>query len=279
MTAEKSEKTEKEPDKIEKTVDPYTGELVPVSEDADQFIEVMPEETDDRRGSNYLLNEETSLDSYAADADADAVAEQIAHYTEDKEVEEDFAERQRLAVGGRDTLLEDLDEHNSLSPDITGGDIDASWQTANQAGEETVGGSVATPDQDIVEELGAAAGLTYRDDEPLDYSKINERDRNRWELNPASALEDEEGTRDDDLEEGDLDELESLDELEEEEDEDLEDDELDGDELDEDDDDEEDLEEDELEDDELEEEELEDDELDEDDEDLIDADLEDQNDK
>ena len=83
---------------IEKTVDPYTGELEPVAEDADQFIEVMPEETDDRKGSNYLLNEETSMDSYAADADAEAVAEQSAHYTEDEDIKADFAERQRLAV-------------------------------------------------------------------------------------------------------------------------------------------------------------------------------------
>src|SRR5215204_7476613 len=99
-----------EPDHIEKTVDPYTGELKPVAEDADQFIEVVPEETDDRKGSNYLLNEETSMDSYAADADADAVAEQSAHFTDDEDIEEDFAERQRLAVGGRDVLLDELDE-------------------------------------------------------------------------------------------------------------------------------------------------------------------------
>ena len=48
---------------IEKTVDPYTGELKPVAEDADQFIEVVPEETDDRQGKNYILNEESSMDS------------------------------------------------------------------------------------------------------------------------------------------------------------------------------------------------------------------------
>ena len=141
------------PNEIEKTVDPYTGELVPVPEDADQFIEVVPEETDDRRGSNYLLNEETSMDSYAANADADAVAEQSAHYTEDKEIEEDFAERQKLANAGREALLEELEEHNSLSPRLTGGDIDAAWQDANVAGEEAVGGSVSTPDQDMVDEL------------------------------------------------------------------------------------------------------------------------------
>src|SRR5215211_9502077 len=102
MATEQEKKEEKETKEIEKTVDPYTGELEPVAEDADQFIEVMPEETDDRKGSNYLLNEETSMDSYAADADAEAVAEQSAHYTEDEDIKADFAERQRLAVGGRD---------------------------------------------------------------------------------------------------------------------------------------------------------------------------------
>src|SRR5688572_24759876 len=162
MAAEKRPNQEKA-EEIEKTVDPYTGELKPVAEDADQFIEVMPEETDDRDGSNYLLNEETSMDSYAANADSDAAAEQAAHYTEDEDIEADFAERQRLGNSGRDVLLEELEEHNSLSPEITGGDLDASWQTANQAGEETVGGSVSTPDQDRVDDLGQAAGLVYRD--------------------------------------------------------------------------------------------------------------------
>lgn len=223
MVPKKKPKTTEEEDDIEKTIDPYTGELKPVAEDADQFIEVMPEETDDRDGSNYLLNEETSMDSYAADADADAVAELSAHYTEDEEIEADFAERQKLAVGGRDALLEDLEEHNSLSPRLAGGDLDASWQTANVAGEETVGGSAPTPDQDIVDDLGEAAGLTYRDDEPLDSDrKVLDRDRNRWELNPASALDDE-APEDEDLEDDEaLDEDEELGDEE-----DLEDDELD----------------------------------------------------
>src|SRR5215213_7448389 len=211
--AKETERTKQDdPEKIEKTIDPYTGELKPVPEDADQFIEVVPEETDDRNGKNYLLNEETSMDTYAADADADAVAEQSAHYTEDKDIEEDFAERQQLAVGGRDELLEELDEHNFLSPELSGGDLDASWQTGNVAGEETVGGSVPTPDQDRVDELGAAAGLVYEDDEPLDSDKkILDRDRNRWELNPASALDqDEELENEEDDDEDDLAELDVL---------------------------------------------------------------------
>src|SRR6266540_1101161 len=215
MANKKKQKTAEETDDVEKTIDPYTGELKPVAEDADQFIEVVPEETDDRNGKNYLLNEETSMDTYAADADADAVAEQSAHYTEDEDVEADFTERQKLAVGGRDELLEELDEHHSLSPEISGGDLDASWQTANVAGEEAVGGSAPTPDQDVVDNLGAAAGLTYEDEEPLNSDKkLLDRDRNRWELNPAST---------DDQEEEDLESLEELVEKELDEDEDVED--------------------------------------------------------
>jgi hypothetical protein len=222
MAKKKRPNKDEAAEEIEKTVDPYTGELKPVAEDADQFIEVVPEETNNRDGQNYLLNEETSMDSYAADADADAVAEQSAHYTEDEEIESDFAERQKLAVGGRDVLLEKLDEHNSLSPKISGGDLDASWQTANVAGEETVGASVPTPDQDVVDELGQAAGLTYEDDEPLDSDKkVLDRDRNRWELSPASAqdqneeLENEDEGSEDDEEDDEPDEDEDRDELDE----------------------------------------------------------------
>jgi AAA ATPase containing von Willebrand factor type A (vWA) domain len=229
MAKETEQKKQDGTDEIEKTVDPYTGELKPVPEDADQFIEVVPEETDDRNGKNYLLNEETSMDTYAADADADAVAEQSAHYTDDEDIKADFEKRQELAVGGRDELLEDLDEHHSLSPEISGGDLDASWQTANVAGEETVGGSAPTPDQDVVDELGAAAGLIYEDDEPLNSdAKILDRDRNRWELNSASAEDEADINDDEDIE--DEEDIEDLEELE------LEDDELDKEEEDEDDD-------------------------------------------
>jgi uncharacterized protein DUF6335 len=218
MAKETKEKKQEEAEEVETTVDPYTGEIKPVPEDADQFIEIVPEETDDRKGRNYLLNEETSMDSYAADSDADAVAEQSAHYTDDEDIKADFADRQDLAVGGRDELLEELDEHHSLSPEISGGDIDASWQTANMTGEEAVGGSAPTPDQDVVDELGAAAGLSYRDDEPLNSdAKILDRDRKRWELNPASAQD--EDSEDEGFE--DEDEFEDLEDLE------LEDDELD----------------------------------------------------
>ena len=63
-------------------------------------------------------------------------------------------------------------------------------------GEEAVGGSVATPDQDIVENLGRAAGVTYEDDEELNLvEKIKKRDRKRWELNPSSSEDYQERNR------------------------------------------------------------------------------------
>jgi hypothetical protein len=179
-------------EKKDKTIDPYTGEEVPVAEDADKFVEVIPRETDDRKGQKYLLEEETSMDALAADENADEVANLSASYTEDEEIEADFAERQQLAIGGRKVLEEELDEHHSESPKLSGGDLDANWQSANEAGEETVGGTAPTPDQDVVDELGEAVGLTYADDEPIQgEEKLGERDRNRWELNPESASEDE----------------------------------------------------------------------------------------
>lgn len=86
-------------------------------------------------------------------------------------------------------LFEKIRLHHAESPILSGGDVDAAWDQAD-VGEETVGGTAPTPDQDVVEELGEAVGLTYEDDEPLrSGEKLEERDRERWELDPASAEE------------------------------------------------------------------------------------------
>jgi hypothetical protein len=76
----------------------------------------------------------------------------------------------------------------ATSPELAGGDVDAAAAETG-TGEEAVGGSTPTPDQDVVEEIGRAAGLTYQDDEPLRSAqeKVERRDDDRWELNPASA--------------------------------------------------------------------------------------------
>ncbi|MFL7812502.1 MAG: DUF6335 family protein [Anaerolineales bacterium] len=91
-------------------------------------------------------------------------------------------------------LEEDL-KYTSVSPRLSGGDLDADWKDANSTGEETVGGTTPTPDQDMVDELGEAVGLTYKGDEELGGGeKLAERDRQRWELNPESAQEDDQST-------------------------------------------------------------------------------------
>jgi len=177
----------------EEAVDPYTGEMTPVAEDAGKVEEVVPVDSGDRSGDEYLLNEETSLDYMVADEHADAVAEEQAHFTEDEQIEDVFEDRQELSVGGRKELKEDLEEHTSKSPTLSGGDIDAEWEDADVSGEETVGGTTPTPDQDVVDELGEALGITYEDDEPLQTEeKLLERDRNRWELDPESGDEESE---------------------------------------------------------------------------------------
>jgi hypothetical protein len=67
---------------------------------------------------------------------------------------------------------------------LTGGDVDADWRRADQVGEEAVGGSVATPDQDVVDELGKALGVPRAPDEEVRTSQeiLEERDRKRWEM-------------------------------------------------------------------------------------------------
>lgn len=113
----------------------------------------------------------------------DAESEQ---FEADDEVKLEFAEAQRLASGG-ELLKRELREHHSRTPALSGGDLDADWARAD-IGDETVGGSAPTPDQDVVDELGEAVGLTYEDNEPLHSAeKVEERDRRRWELDPASS--------------------------------------------------------------------------------------------
>ncbi len=67
---------------------------------------------------------------------------------------------------------------------LSGGDPDADWRRADHVGEEAVGGSVATPDQDIVDNLGEALGVPRAPAEEVRTSQeiLEERDRNRWEL-------------------------------------------------------------------------------------------------
>lgn len=89
---------------------------------------------------------------------------------------------------GRRELRERYDEHTETGPAITGGDVDADWESAYSVGDEAPGGDNPTPDQDIVDEIGRAVGVQYQDNEELkSEEKIAQRDRHRWELDPASS--------------------------------------------------------------------------------------------
>ena len=89
---------------------------------------------------------------------------------------------------GRAEMAESRLEHRGMSPSITGGDVDVDVENAYFSGDEAPGGDNPTPDQDVVEDIGKALGVTYNDNEELKGAdKLVERDKHRWELDPASS--------------------------------------------------------------------------------------------
>jgi hypothetical protein len=82
------------------------------------------------------------------------------------------------------------ESHLLNEPDytLTGGDVDANYEDADAVGEESVGGTVATPDQDIVEDLATAVGVELDDRSYLRVGEmLEQRDDRRWELEPSSS--------------------------------------------------------------------------------------------
>lgn len=82
------------------------------------------------------------------------------------------------------------DKHlaNDADPILTGGDIDANYEQAEAVGDEAVGGTVPTPDQDIVDEVAAAVGLELDDRTDVRITAmLEQRDDRRWELDPKSS--------------------------------------------------------------------------------------------
>lgn len=87
------------------------------------------------------------------------------------------------------TLDDSSSEYTSTNSQIVGGDGDvAAAEQESATGEKLVGGSAPTPDQDMVDELGAAAGIEMPDGAILNTTNmLDRRDENRWELDPNSA--------------------------------------------------------------------------------------------
>ncbi len=106
----------------------------------------------------------------------------------DDDIHREFEEAQRVSSGGQELLRRKIREHNADEPLVAGEDLDADWTEASTSGEESVVGGNPVPDQNNIEIIGEAVGLEYEDNEPLHTTeKISERDRHRWELDPASS--------------------------------------------------------------------------------------------
>ncbi len=106
----------------------------------------------------------------------------------DDEVQDILKDDQKLDYG-REDLVRKLKSYSARTPELSGGDVDASWEY-DDVGEEAVGGENPTPDQSDVDDEGKAVGITYDDNEELDTDdKLEKRDRQPWELNPESDPE------------------------------------------------------------------------------------------
>jgi hypothetical protein len=110
-----------------------------------------------------------------------------------------FSVKASAAESGHQMYHQRAKEHTEGGQALTGGDVDSDWNDAYASGEETPGGDMSTPDQDVVEEIGRALGVEYEDAEELKGAeKIESRDRNRWEYDPASAEDYKDRNRRDD---------------------------------------------------------------------------------
>jgi hypothetical protein len=100
-------------------------------------------------------------------------------------------------AAGKKQLADRLKNNQGTDPTLSGGDVDARWEDAESGGDETVGGSTATPGRNNLDEIGEAMGVPYADGEVLKVGEKEEsRDKHRWELDPASSEDFAERTRD-----------------------------------------------------------------------------------
>lgn len=100
------------------------------------------------------------------------------------EVRESFAQDQQFDHG-QELAKRRRDEHIDRSPELSEGDVDATWDDAD--GEEARSGTASTPDENEVDEVGGAIGISYSDSEPLNTDeKLERREHDRWDMNPAS---------------------------------------------------------------------------------------------
>lgn len=109
------------------------------------------------------------------------------NYVPDPEIEEFMELEISRAPKDPEQLAHRLRNNTAASPRDAGGDLDANWEDVNDSGSETVAGDNPTPDQSLVEENAQALGVSFEDNEELEFiDKIERRDRDRFELDENS---------------------------------------------------------------------------------------------
>ena len=109
------------------------------------------------------------------------------NFVPDPEIEEFMEQEISRAPKDPELLAHRLRNNTAASPRDAGGDLDAAWEDVNDSGSETVAGDNPTPDQSLVEENASAMGVSYEDNEELEFiDKIEKRDRERYELDENS---------------------------------------------------------------------------------------------
>lgn len=156
----------------------------------DQPTRARDRERDDERitpRDSEALAHEAATAQRAADPELRGMPDEGVDRLDDPRDETDDVAAVRAAMGAPDGAVDARATSLDGSPDLAGGDLDADARETG-SGEEAVGGSTPTPDQDNVDEIGEALGVTYQPDEPIHTTeKIERRDDDRWELNPASS--------------------------------------------------------------------------------------------
>jgi|SRR6185436_10390425 len=111
-------------------------------------------------------------------------------YVPNPEIEEFMEEEILRAPKDPELLAHRLRNNTASSPRDAGGDVDAAWEDVNDSGSESFAGSNPTPDQSNVEENAAAVGVSFEDNEELEFEeKMDKRDRDRYELEESSKGE------------------------------------------------------------------------------------------
>jgi len=113
-------------------------------------------------------------------------------FVPDPEIEEFMELEISRAPRDSELLAHRLRNNTAASPQDAGGDLDANWEEVNDSGSETVAGDNPTPDQSLVEENAKAIGVSFEDNEELEFvEKIEKRDRDRYELEERSKATDD----------------------------------------------------------------------------------------